>query len=58
MIIKIEMLLEIDNDFMSNVYRGDPRNWPQIILNEIQHSDVINEGDIKIIIAEATEISK
>lgn len=50
MIIKIELLVEVDDRHMNYVYKGDTRNWPQIILDQIKN---MQDCDFKIIIAEA-----
>ena len=51
MIVKIELLIDVPDKFIA-LYQGDPRNMPQIILDEIK-SDLEFDGYLKIILAEA-----
>ena len=53
MIIKIEFLIDTNEEELKELYEGDERNIPQIILDELQTT--LEYGDLcsKIIIGQA-----
>ena len=55
MIIKVELLIEVDDKHMNYVYKGDQRNWPQIILDQLSN---IEDAEFKVIMGEAYEGGK
>lgn len=55
MLIKLEILVEVNDDHMKFMYKGDPRNWPQIILDQISNME---DCDFSVIVAEAEEINE
>lgn len=55
MIIKVELLIKVDDKHMNYVYRGDTRSWPQIILDQLKN---IEDADFDVIMGEAHEAEK
>lgn len=53
MIIKLELLVEVDDEHMKFIYRSDSRNWPRIILGQITN---IEDADYKVIVGEAKKV--
>jgi hypothetical protein len=56
MIIKVELLIDVSDDYLDNCKR-EARNIPQIILDDIQ-THIEYGTDSKIIMAEAYEGTK
>lgn len=52
MIIKVELLVEVDDEYMKKYYKDDPRNWPQIVIDEITNME---NCSFNVIMGEAEE---
>jgi hypothetical protein len=44
--IKLEIVLEAPDEQMKFVYKGDPRDWPQIVLDQVIKSEDLIEYSI------------
>jgi hypothetical protein len=56
MIIKLEILVNINEDTIGDYYKGDPRSFPQILLDYCQE-EIEGDADLgKVISAKGYEV--